>query len=220
MITTQSTVTAAVYFRLSSEDDKQSESMSITMQRKIVLERVYRKDTHTQARKRRKQQQNPENRHLLPLHRKHRLINKKTQLQTITLYLCTAPLTPRLPPEIISGFLRAENGRPMVAPTIRAPSISFEIVGPGFPGANWRALGVPGRGQGGMGGSRRSRAKGFPVANIVSNGGSREGWPGVPRKRGTSFWGFTGGDPPFPSAQPTPFLFFILFIYSSVITTG
>ena len=40
--------------------------------------------------------------------------------------------------------------------------------------------GVTGREQGDMGGSAQRR----------------EGWPGVPRKRGTSFWGFTGGDPP------------------------
>ncbi|MBO4422438.1 MAG: DUF4368 domain-containing protein [Clostridia bacterium] len=44
MITTQSTIIAAVYFRLSSDDDRRSESTSITMQRKIVLEYCDQRD--------------------------------------------------------------------------------------------------------------------------------------------------------------------------------
>ncbi len=79
----------------------------------------------------------------------------------------------------------------MVAPTIRTPSISFEIVGgaEGFPVANIVSNGGSGGDRGVWGVLAARRAKGFPVANIVSNGGSREGWVTTH----------------ISSAQPTPF---------------
>ena len=39
-------------------------------------------------------------------------------------------------------------------------------MGPGFPDANWRALGVPGRGQGGMGG-KIMKSSALPTNDVV-----------------------------------------------------